>query len=168
MWVWDEPTQVPDMALVREGVHRYMKKKSAPLTCHWWFGWPGGKARIDADAGVRGKLASIMSHHVVRPLPGFEAWTSAFMAPGTRLETYRNNSAVIVAPRGSGGRIKLQGGDSSAEVIQADIYSCKVWQAVGWRCCRSAGMQAGPRSAVHAGQSHRVPPCTPCPPAHPL
>lgn len=46
----------------------------------------GGKARIEANEGVRAKLANIMSYHVVRPVPGYEAFTTPFMGQGTELQ----------------------------------------------------------------------------------
>ncbi|KAF6265111.1 hypothetical protein COO60DRAFT_1633864 [Scenedesmus sp. NREL 46B-D3] len=49
------------------------------------------------DAGVQGKLANIMAYHVVRPLPGYEAWTSPFLVPGTQLQTFKDGAALTVA-----------------------------------------------------------------------
>lgn len=46
----------------------------------------GGKAAIASDEGKRAKLANIMSYHVVRPVPGYEAFTTPFMAEGTVLQ----------------------------------------------------------------------------------
>eukprot|EP00775_Hariotina_reticulata_P010234 gene10234-10394_t len=88
----------------------------------------GGKARIEADQGVRGKLAVIMSYHVAKPLPGYEAWSTPFLWPGTTLETFSNGATVTVANSDSsegGGVIKLQGSDGSADITRKDIYTCK-------------------------------------------
>lgn len=35
---------------------------------------------------MRAKLANIMSYHVVRPVEGYEAFTTPFMAQGTVLQ----------------------------------------------------------------------------------
>jgi hypothetical protein len=93
----------------------------------------GGKARIEADPGVRGKLAVIMSYHVVKPLSGYEAWTTPFLSPGTTLETFSNAATITVANSDSaegGGVVKLQGSDGSADIVRKDIHACKVTETV--------------------------------------
>jgi hypothetical protein len=90
----------------------------------------GGKQRIESDAGVRGKLASIMDLHVLPPLNDTRAvWTTPFFAPGAALPTAAGPGApLVVAEGGGGGGIKLQAPGSSATVRdgQKDIYACKV------------------------------------------
>lgn len=58
-------------------------------------------------------------------MPGYEAWTSPLLSGGTQLTTW-NNGTVTVGGGGDGGNIKLQGGGSSAEIYEKDIYACKV------------------------------------------
>jgi hypothetical protein len=36
----------------------------------------------------------------VRPLPGYEAWTSPFLVPGTQLQTFKDGAALTVAEVG--------------------------------------------------------------------
>lgn len=83
----------------------------------------GGKQKIDSDPAVKGKLANIMAYHVIQPVPGFEAWTTPFFTPGTKLTTISNNTVEVV---GGGGGIKIQGAGSAAEIQQKDLYACKV------------------------------------------
>lgn len=85
----------------------------------------GGKDRILSDDGVRGKLATIMAYHAVKPVPGYEAWTTPFLLPGTQLQTFKDGATLEVVEGGDGGNIKVQGAGSSAEITQKDIYACK-------------------------------------------
>lgn len=99
----------------------------------------GGKAAIEANEGLRAKLANIMSYHVVRPVPGYEAITTPFMVEGAVLQSFKNGSSITVASQ-SGGTIKLQGAGSSADITRRDIYACKVRSLPGLRhfhCCGS-------------------------------
>lgn len=90
-----------------------------------WLAWPGGKAAIESNDGVRNKLASIMSYHVVRPVPGYEAFTTPFMLEGVALKTFKNGTDLTVESN-TGGNIKVKGGSTSADITQKDIYACKV------------------------------------------
>lgn len=84
----------------------------------------GGKAAIESNDGVRNKLASIMSYHVVRPVPGYEAFTTPFMLEGVALKTFKNGTDLTVESN-TGGNIKVKGGSTSADITQKDIYACK-------------------------------------------
>lgn len=54
----------------------------------------GGKAAIDSNEGVRTKLANIMSYHVVRPVEGYEAFTTPFMSEGVKLQVGTHSQLV--------------------------------------------------------------------------
>lgn len=76
---------------------------------------------------MRDKLGAIMAYHVVKPLPGYEAWTSPFFTPGASLATFGpGGSNLSITQAGGGGGIKVQGGGSSADIVAKDIYACKV------------------------------------------
>lgn len=75
-------------------------------------------------------MNTIMSYHVVQPLPGYEAWTTPFLTPGTKLTTL-NNQTLEVVGGGDGGSIKIQGAGSSADIQKKDLYACKVSEAGG-------------------------------------
>jgi hypothetical protein len=55
----------------------------------------GGKAAIDSNEGVRAKLANIMSYHVVRPVDGYEAFTTPFMSEGVQLQVRAHRQTVL-------------------------------------------------------------------------
>ncbi|KAF8055390.1 hypothetical protein HT031_006757 [Scenedesmus sp. PABB004] len=89
----------------------------------------GGRAAVAGSAALTGKLAAIMSYHAVPPLEGYEAWSSPFLVPGTRLPTEHRAApggpASTLTVGGGGGGIKLAGAGSSADVTRRDIYACK-------------------------------------------
>jgi hypothetical protein len=85
----------------------------------------GGKRRIEAEEGVRAKLANIMSYHVVRPVPGYEAFTTPFMAEGTVLQSFKNGTSITVESN-NGGNIKLKSASTTADITRKDLYACKV------------------------------------------
>lgn len=96
-----------------------------PLRFHKCVLLLGGKEKIDSDSAIKGKLANIMSYHAIQPLPYYEAWTTPFLNPGTKLTSFGNHTLEVTSG-GDGGNVKIQGAGSSAEIQKKDLYACKV------------------------------------------